>query len=400
MSRGPGFINLTLKPAAWTEALRAALRAGAHYGKGDVGRAEPVKRRIRVGQSDRADACRPFAAAPCSATRSQISWRSRALRSPASTTSTTPGAQVDVLARFRLPALSRGAGARTSARSRTGLYPGDYLKPVGQALAAEHGRALNQKPEADWLPLVRARAIDMMMAMIREDLAALNVKHDVFFFRALAHRRCGPTRSRARSMPCASRARSMTAALPPTQGRADRGLGGSASRRCFARPHSATTSTGRSRNPTASYTYFASDIAYHKSKCDRGFRHLIDVWGSDHGGYIKRMTAAVARGERRQGRSRRQDRADRTPPARAASSSRCRSDPAISSPLREVVDEVGQDAVRFMMLYRKNDAVLDFDLAKVIEQSRDNPVFLRPVRPRARPFGLPQRPRGHPRPAG
>jgi arginyl-tRNA synthetase len=123
-----------------------------------------------------------------------------------------------------------------------------------------------------------------------------------------------------------------------------------------------------------SYTYFASDIAYHKSKWDRGFRHLIDVWGADHGGYVKRMTAAV--------RAVSGDKADLDvkivqlvrllrdgEPVKMSK----RSGEFVT--LREVVDEVGRDAVRFMMLYRKNDAVLDFDLAKVIEQSRDNPVF-------------------------
>ena len=147
-----------------------------------------------------------------------------------------------------------------------------------------------------------------------------------------------------------------------------------ASRRCFAPPPTATTSIVRCSSPTAAYTYFASDIAYHKNKFDRGFRNLVDVWGADHGGYIKRMQAAI----------------------KAVTAGKAALDVKIVQlvkllrngepvkmskrsgdfvTLREVVDEVGSDAVRFMMLFRKNDAVLDFDLAKVIEQSRDNPVF-------------------------
>ena len=141
------------------------------------------------------------------------------------------------------------------------------------------------------------------------------------------------------------------------------------------------------------YTYFASDIAYHKSKFDRGFRSLIDVWGADHGGYIKRMQAAV----------------------KAVTGGKAELDVKIVQlvkllrggepvkmskrsgefvTLREVVDEVGRDAVRFMMLFRKNDAVLDFDLAKVIEQSKDNRRLLCPIRPCARPFDLPHGARG------
>ena len=148
-----------------------------------------------------------------------------------------------------------------------------------------------------------------------------------------------------------------------------------------------------------SYTYFASDIAYHKNKFDRGFRNLVDVWGADHGGYIKRMQAAV----------------------KAVTAGKATLDVKIVQlvrllrngepvkmskrsgdfvTLREVVDEVGTDAVRFMMLFRKNDAVLDFDLAKVIEQSKRQPGVLRAVRPRPRPFGVPQRPGGGPGPAG
>jgi arginyl-tRNA synthetase len=123
-----------------------------------------------------------------------------------------------------------------------------------------------------------------------------------------------------------------------------------------------------------SYTYFASDIAYHKSKFDRGFRDMIDVWGADHGGYVKRMQAAV------KAVSGGQAELDvKLVPARQADAQRRAGEDvqarASSSPLRDVVDEVGRDAVRFMMLYRKNDATLDFDLAKVIEQSKDNPVF-------------------------
>ena len=148
-----------------------------------------------------------------------------------------------------------------------------------------------------------------------------------------------------------------------------------------------------------SYTYFASDIAYHRTKIERGFRSLIDVWGADHGGYIKRMQAAV--------KALSDDRVtldvkliQLVKLLRAGEPVKMSKRSGDFVTLREVVDEVGRDAVRFMMLFRKNDAVLDFDLAKVIEQSPRQPGLLRSVRPRPRPVGVPQRPRGVPRPAG
>ena len=162
-----------------------------------------------------------------------------------------------------------------------------------------------------------------------------------------------------------------------------------ASRRCFAPPPIGDDVDRPLLKSDGSYTYFASDIAYHKDKFDRGFRNLVDVWGADHGGYIKRMQAAI----------------------KAVTAGKAALDVKIVQlvkllrngepvkmskrsgdfvTLREVVDEVGSDAVRFMMLFRKNDAVLDFDLAKVIEQSQGQSGLLRPVRPCPRPLGLPQ----------
>jgi arginyl-tRNA synthetase len=368
---GPGFINLTLKPAAWTEALRAAIRAGSEYGKSDIGRAEPVNVEyvsanptgpMHVGHGRGAvfgDALATLLAfTGFKVTREYYI--------------NDAGAQVDVLARSAFLRYREALGEDIGAIP-DGLYPGDYLKPVGEALAAEHGRQLDRMPEADWLPLVRAKAIAMMMAEIRGDLAALNVRHDVFFSeRSLvegqAHDEVGATIAALSKEGHAYHGR-----LPPPKGGAtedweDR-------EQTLFRSTAFGDDVDRPlKKSDGSYTYFAADIAYHKSKLDRGFRNLIDVWGADHGGYIKRMQAAVA----------------------ALSAGKAALDVKIVQlvkllragepvkmskragdfvTLREVVDEVGRDPVRFMMLYRKNDAVLDFDLAKVIEQSRDNPVF-------------------------
>ena len=244
--------------------------------------------------------------------------------------------------------------------------------PVGGELAAEYGATLSAKPEAEWLPIVRAKAIVMMMDMIRDDLAALNVRHDVFFSeRSLIEG--GDAGRRAPSRTCARAGRSMRAACRRPKAAISR-TGRIASRRLFRSTKFGDDVDRPLLKSDGSYTYFASDIAYHKSKFDRGFRNLIDVWGADHGGYIKRMQAAV----------------------KAVSAGKATLDVKLVQlvrllragepvkmskrsgefvTLREVVDEVGKDAVRFDMLYRKNDAVLDFDLARVIEHSRENPVF-------------------------
>jgi arginyl-tRNA synthetase len=243
---------------------------------------------------------------------------------------------------------------------------------VGAALAAEFGDALTRKSEAEWLPIIRAKAIEMMMAVVRADLAALNIAHDVFYSeRSLVHGDAdlvAATIDWLRACDFVYEGR-----LPPPKGAPpedweDR-------EQTLFRSTAFGDDVDRPlKKSDGSYTYFASDIAYHRSKLERGFRALIDVWGADHGGYIKRMQAAVA--------ALSDNRADLDVKLvqlvkllRAGEPVKMSKRAGEFVTLREVVDEVGRDAVRFMMLFRKNDAVLDFDLAKVIEQSRDNPVF-------------------------
>jgi len=246
------------------------------------------------------------------------------------------------------------------------------LKPVGGELASEYGAKLTTLKESEWLPVVRAKAIDMMMNAIRDDLAALNVHFDVFFSeRSLIEGKrdeVGATIEGLRKSGEVYEGR-----LPPPKGGnledwEDR------EQTLFRSTEFGDDVDRPLKKSDGGYTYFASDIAYHRSKVDRGFLNLIDVWGADHGGYIKRMQAAV----------------------NAVSGGKAKLDVKLVQlvrllragepvkmskragefvTLREVVDEVGRDAVRFDMLYRKNDAVLDFDLAKVIEHTRENPVF-------------------------
>jgi arginyl-tRNA synthetase len=367
---GPGFINLTLNVTAWADALRSVLGEGNAYGQSAVGADEKVNVEyvsanptgpMHVGH------CRGAVFGDALASLLQLAGfdvvREYYINDA--------GAQVDVLARSAFLRYREALGEDIG-EIPEGLYPGDYLKPVGQALAAEHGKALLAMPEAEWLPAVRAKAIAMMMEAIKGDLAALNIKHDVFFSErslvAGGHNRVAETIDFLRAKGDVYEGR-----LPPPKGAPvddyeDR-------EQTLFRATAFGDDVDRPLlKSDGSYTYFASDIAYHKNKFDRGFRNLVDVWGADHGGYIKRVDAAI----------------------KAVTSGQAALDVKIVQlvkllrngepvkmskrsgdfvTLREVVDEVGKDAVRFMMLYRKNDAVLDFDLAKVIEQSRDNPVF-------------------------
>src|SRR5260370_40809960 len=176
--------------------------------------------------------------------------------------------------------------------SPEGVDAGEYLEAVGAALADQHGRALKEMPEEDWLPIVRRTAIDMMMAEIREDLAALNVQHDVFF--------CERSLIEGGNDPVAATIADLRAAgevydgrLPPPKGAVEEDWE-DREQTLFRTTEFGDDVDRPLKKSDGSYTYCASDIAYHKSKFDRGFRNMIDVWGADHGGYIRRMKAAVS----------------------------------------------------------------------------------------------------------
>src|SRR5258707_6052084 len=367
---GPGFINLTLQPKAWSDALRTVLREGDGYGRSAMGAAEKVN-----VEYVSANPTGPMHVGHC---RGAVFGDALAgLLTFAGYDVTREyyindaGAQVDVLARSAFLRYREALGEDIG-EIPEGLYPGDYLKPVGQALAAAHGDKLLKVPEAEWLPTVRAKAIAMMMDEIRGDLAALNIRHDVFFSeRSLIE---GGTDQVAATIAfLRGKGDVYEGRLPPPKGAPvedyeDR-------EQTLFRATAYGDDVDRPlKKSDGGYTYFASDIAYHKNKFDRGFHNLVDVWGADHGGYIQRAGAALK--DRTAGKA--------TLDVKVVQLVRLlrNGEPVKMSKrsgdfvtLREVVDEVGKDAVRFMMLYRKNDAVLDFDLAKVIEQSKDNAVF-------------------------
>jgi arginyl-tRNA synthetase len=367
---GPGFINISLEPAFWLDVLRAALNAGQEYGRSDFGKNESVNvEYVSANPTGPMHVGHGRGAVFGDALANLLAFSDHKVTREYYVNDA--GAQVDVLARSAYLRYREALGENIGAIPE-GLYPGEYLKPVGQALAKQHGKSLLEKPEAEWLPLVRSVAIDSMLEMIRNDLAALAIRHEVFFSeRSLS---IGKQDKVAGAIETLQKAGHIyEGRLPPPKGQLpedweDR-------EQTLFRSTSFGDDIDRPlKKSDGSYTYFASDIAYHWDKIERGFKTLIDVWGADHGGYVKRMQAAVA----------------------ALSSNTVKLDVKLCQlvrllrggepvkmskragdfvTLREVVDEVGPDAVRFMMLFRKNDAVLDFDLDKVIEQSRENPVF-------------------------
>ncbi|WP_262267608.1 arginine--tRNA ligase [Microvirga yunnanensis] len=367
---GPGFINIRLAPAVLHEVLRAALVDTAGFGRSGQGAGSPVN-----VEYVSANPTGPMHVGHC---RGAVFGDALAGLLDFAGYKVTreyyindAGAQVDVLARSAYLRYKEALGHDIGVIPE-GLYPGDYLKPVGERLAKEHGTALLDQPESEWLPLVRRTAIDAMMDMIRDDLAALNIHHDVFFSERSLQRKPSDqvqeliTELRGRDLVYMGR-------LPPPKGQKDEDW--EDREQLLFRATAFGDEVDRPLlKSDGSYTYFASDIAYHRSKFERGFASMIDVWGADHGGYVKRMQAAV----------------------KAVSDGRAALDVKLCQlvkllrggepvkmskrsgdfvTLREVVDEVGRDATRFMMIFRKNDATLDFDLAKVVEQSKDNPVF-------------------------
>jgi len=368
---GPGFINLTLKPAGWIAALRGAVQLGIEsYGRSDIGGGTAIN-----VEYVSANPTGPMHVGHC---RGAVFGDALAnlLAFSGSKVSreyyvNDAGAQVDVLARSAYLRYREALGENIGAIPE-GLYPGDYLKPVGAALAAQYKDTLTKEPEAAWLPIVRAKAIEMMMAAVRADLDALNIRHDVFYSeRSLIEG--GADRVAATIDWLRARRYVYEGRLPPPKGAPaedweDR------EQTLFRSTEFGDDVDRPLKKSDGSYTYFASDIAYHCSKIERGFRALIDVWGADHGGYIKRMQAAVAAlSDRKAELDVKVIQLVKLLRAGQPVTMSKRAGEFVT--LRDVVDEVGRDAVRFMMLFRKNDAVLEFDLAKVIEQSRDNPVF-------------------------
>lgn len=364
---GPGFINLRLVPGVLHDVVRAALADPAGFGSATMAggpvnieyvSANPTGP-MHVGHGRGAVFGDALANLLVAAGREVV--REYYINDA--------GAQVVVLARSAHIRYLQALG-RSDAVVGEGLYPGEYLIPVGQRLAAEYGDSLADKPESEWLPTVRDAALAAMMDMIRDDLAAIGIRHDVFF-----SERALQDSGAVGELLDALRARGLVyeGRLPPPKGQLPEDWEDREQTLFRTREFGDDTDRPLLKSD-GTYTYFAADIAYHRDKFLRGAREMIDVLGADHGGYVKRMQAAVkAVSEGEATLDVKLCQLVRL--LRAGEPVKMSKRAGEFVTLREVIDEVGRDAIRFMMLYRKNDATLDFDLAKVVEQSKDNPVF-------------------------
>jgi len=365
---GPGFINLRLGDDFWRRRLGDILRAGPAYGDSAIGAGKPVNVEyvsanptgpMHVGHG-RGAVFGDVLAALLEKAGHKV-CREYYINDA--------GAQVDVLARSVHLRYREALGEEIAAIPE-GYYPGDYLQDTGRRLAERDGDRWRTCPETEWLAPVREFAVSEMMALIRADLAALGVEHVVF--------------SSERALVQAGAIEKALAALE-ADGLVYKGVldppKGKLPEDWEPRPQTLFRSTQFGddvdrplKKSDGSWTYFAADIAYHFDKYRRGFPEMIDVLGADHGGYVKRMQAAVKALTRGAGvldakLCQLVNLFDQGQPVRMSK----RAGTFIT--LREVVDEVGKGAFRFMMLTRRNDQAIDFDFAKVKEQSKDNPVF-------------------------
>ncbi|MFD2649792.1 arginine--tRNA ligase [Devosia albogilva] len=365
---GPGFLNFRLAPAVWHRVLHSIAQLGPDYGRSTMGGGT----RVNVEYVS----ANPTGPMHVGHTRGAVFGDALAALMAYSGYDVTreyyindAGGQVDTLAQSALLRYREALGETISIPP--GLYPGDYLVPVGQALKTEFGDSLLGMPEAEALPLVKDRVLAAMLDLIRADLAKLNIHHDVFFSERTLHGQGGDI--------------DLTLAWLREEGMVYEGR--------LEPPKGKTPEDWEDREQTlfratdygddvdrplvksdGSYTYFAADIAYHRNKFLRGFTQMVNVFGADHSGYIKRLQAAV----------------------KAVSMGAADVDVKVCQLVRllkngepfkmskrsgdlvtlaDVVEEVGPDATRFMLLFRRNDAAMDFDFALVKEQTKDNPVF-------------------------
>ncbi len=369
---GPGFVNISLAPERWQSVVGEVRTSGARYGASNMGKGEKLLiEYVSANPTGPMHVGHGRGAVFGDSLANLLDFAGYAVTREYYVNDA--GAQVDVLARSAFLRYREALG-ETIGEIPAGLYPGDYLKPVGVELAKEHGDALLRKAndESAWLPIVRAKAIEMMLVMIKEDLAALDIRHEVFFSeRAMTEG--GKDLIAATISELRAKGLVFEGRLEKPKGHDDEEWE-DREQTLFKATDFGDDVDRALMKSDGSYTYFAGDMAYHHDKLARGYRHLINVFGADHTGYIKRMKAAVAAlsgGE-----------ADLDIKVcqlvkllRGGEPVKMSKRAGTFVTLREVVDEVGSDPIRFMMLYRKNDAALDFDLAKVVEKSKDNPVF-------------------------
>ena len=364
---GPGFLNLRLAPQVWQSVIGAVLANGTAFGRSGLGQGAKVN--VEYVSAN------PTGPLHVGHTRGAVFGDALAALLEYAGYDVTReyyindgGAQVDVLARSVYLRYLEAHGQEVAFED--GTYPGDYLIPVGQALKDKVGDAFVDKGEQFWLAEVREFATEAMMDLIRADLAALGVEMDVFYSEKSLY---GTGRIEAALDDLRGKGLIYEGVLEPPKGKKPEDWEPREQTLFKSTEHGDDVDRPVMKSDGA-WTYFAPDIAYHYDKVTRGFDALIDVFGADHGGYVKRMKAAVS----------------------ALSEGAVPLDIKLTQlvklykngepfkmskragtfvTLRDVVDQVGADVTRFHMLTRKNDAPLDFDFDKVLEQSRENPVF-------------------------
>lgn len=364
---GPGFINMRLQPEAWAKVLLEIIKLGSAYGTSTIG----AKERVNVEYVS-ANPTGPMHIGHARGAVYGDALASLLTRAGFDVTReyyiNDAGAQIETLARSVYLRYIEALGEDVSIPE--GLYPGEYLKPVGQMLAKKFGADLLEEPETTWLPIVREIAVKEMLVLIKKDLADLGVKHDVFVSeRALQE----ANKVEHAINELKEKQLVYEGILEAPKGKTPEDWE-PREQLLFKATQFGDDVDRPLQKSDGTFTYFAADIAYHSDKLMRGFNHMVIVLGADHGGYIKRLKAIV----------------------KALSEGKASIDVKISqlvnflhrgvplkmskrkgsfTTVRDVVDEVGADVVRFIMLTRKNDVVLDFDLELVKEQSKDNPVF-------------------------
>ena len=364
---GPGFLNLRLAPSVWQGVVGRVLAEGADFGRSDLGQGK----RVNVEYVS----ANPTGPLHVGHTRGAVFGDALASLLDYAGYDVTReyyindgGAQVDVLARSVYLRYLEAHGQKVAFED--GTYPGDYLIPVGEALKDKVGDAYVDQPEDVWLAEIRDFATDAMMDLIRADLKALGVEMDRFFSEKSLY---GTGRIEAAIEALRSKGLIYRGVLEPPKGKTPEDWEPREQTLFKSTEHGDDVDRPIMKSD-GSWTYFAPDIAYHYDKVERGYDLLIDVFGADHGGYVKRMKAAVS----------------------ALSDGKVPLDIKLTQlvklwkngepfkmskragnfvTLRDVVDQVGPGVTRFHMLTRKNDAPLDFDFDKVLEQSKDNPVF-------------------------
>lgn len=364
---GPGFLNLRLADGVWQGLVGEILTRGRDYGRSAIGGGRKVN--IEFVSAN------PTGPMHVGHTRGAVFGDALAnLMAMAGYEVTREyyindgGSQVDVLARSVYLRYLEAYGRKVAFAE--GTYPGDYLIEVGQALKDEVGDAYLGQPEAVWLAPVREFATDRMMALIRADLEALGVKMDSFFSEKALY---GTGRIEAALEVLRSRGLIYEGVLEPPKGKTPEDWE-PRSQTLFRSTEHGDDVDRPVMKSDGSWTYFAPDIAYHYDKISRGFDLLVDVLGADHGGYVKRMKAAVS--ALSDGRVPLEVKLMQLVKlTRGGEPVKMSKRAGTFVTLRDVVDQVGADVTRFVMLTRKNDAPLDFDFDKVLEQSKENPVF-------------------------